>query len=56
MFLKEPVENNNIEYMANSTSTVKTLIGFCAIVTIFSIFFVEPLLNIISYYVQISGY
>ncbi|QDF30257.1 NADH-quinone oxidoreductase subunit NuoN [Halarcobacter anaerophilus] len=56
MFLKEPVENNNIEYMANSTTAVKTLIGFCAIVTIFSIFFVEPLLNIISYYVQISGY
>jgi len=56
MFLKDPVENSGIKYMSNSTNTVKTLIGFCAIATIFSIFFIEPLLNIISYYVQISGY
>lgn len=56
MFLKEPLENQEVKYLANATTPVKTLVGFCAIVTIFSIFFVEPLLNIISYYVQISGY
>ncbi|RXJ66846.1 NADH-quinone oxidoreductase subunit NuoN [Halarcobacter ebronensis] len=56
MFLREPLEDKEVKYMANASNTVKTLIGFCAIVTILSIFFIEPLLNIISYYVQISGY
>lgn len=56
IFLKEPIEENNTKYMTNATTPIKTLIGFCAIVTIFSIFFIEPLLEIISYYVQISGY
>ncbi len=56
MFLKEPIEENEVLYMQNSTKTVKILIGFCAVITILSIFLIEPLLNIISYYVQISGY
>ncbi|WP_320035372.1 NADH-quinone oxidoreductase subunit NuoN [Halarcobacter sp.] len=55
IFLKEPAEDG-IKCMVNATGPVKTVIGFCAIVTILSIFLVEPLLNIISYYVQISGY
>lgn len=55
MFLKEPLEDNQ-QIMANSTSVVKSLIIACAIVTILSIFLIEPLLDIISYYVQISGY
>lgn len=55
MFLKEPVEKE-IKYMTNATTSVKTLVGFCAVVTLLSIFLIEPLLNIISYYVQISGY
>ncbi len=56
MFLKEPLENQNIQYMANATTTVKSLIGVCAIATIFSIFIINPLLEVISYYVQISGF
>ena len=56
MFLKDPIEGNNTKYMTNATTPIKTLIGFCAIVTIFSILLIEPLLEIISYYVQISGY
>lgn len=56
MFLKDPIEGNNTEYMANATTPIKTLVGFCAFLTIFSIFLIEPLLEIISYYVQISGY
>ena len=55
MFLKEPLEEKQ-EIMANSTSVVKTLIIACAIFTILSIFLIEPLLEIISYYVQVSGY
>jgi NADH-quinone oxidoreductase subunit N len=56
IFLKDPIENSNIEYLSNSSTPIKAVIGFCAVVTIISIFFVEPLLEIVSYYVQISGY
>jgi NADH-quinone oxidoreductase subunit N len=56
MFLKEPIEGNEVKYMANATTSIKTVIGFCAIITILSIFMVDPLLEIISYYVQTSGY
>ncbi|PLY06349.1 MAG: NADH-quinone oxidoreductase subunit NuoN [Arcobacter sp.] len=56
MFLKDPIEGNNTKYMTNATTSTKVLIGFCAVVTILSIFLIEPLLEIISYYVQISGY
>lgn len=56
MFLKDPVEGDDVKYMANATTSIKSVIGFCAIVTILSIFLIEPLIEIISYYVQISGY
>jgi len=56
MFLKDPVEGERIEYMTNATTPIKTVIGFCAVAVILSIFMIEPLLEIISYYVQISGY
>ncbi len=56
MFLKDPIEGDEVKYMQNATTPIKTVIGFCAVITILSIFFIEPLLEIISYYVQISGY
>ncbi|WP_072682256.1 NADH-quinone oxidoreductase subunit NuoN [Arcobacter sp. LA11] len=56
MFLKDPIEGANTKYMTNATTPIKVLIGFAAIVTILSIFMIEPLIEIISYYVQISGY
>lgn len=56
MFLKEPLEENTVEYLSNSTTPLRVVIGMCAVFTVISIFFVEPLLEIISYYVQISGY
>jgi NADH-quinone oxidoreductase subunit N len=56
MFLKDPIENSNVKYMENATTPLRVVIGFCAIVTILSIFAIDPLLEIISYYVQISGY
>lgn len=54
MFLKEPVAD--VKYMANATTITKSVIGACAIVTVLSIFFIENLLQIISYYVQVSGF
>ncbi len=56
MFLKDPIEGKTVKYMQNATTPIKTVIGFCAVAVIFSIFLIEPLLEVISYYVQISGY
>lgn len=54
MFLKEPVVE--VDYMANATTITKSVIGACAIITVISIFFIEDLLQFISYYVQVSGF
>jgi len=56
IFLKEPIEGADTKYMQNATTPTKVLVGFAAIITILSIFMIDPLLEIISYYVQISGY
>ena len=56
MFLKEPLPADRIEYLGNANNTIKTVIGISAIVTIGSIFMIEPLLEMITYYVQISGF
>ncbi len=56
MFLHEPKEDDRIEFMGNANNTLKAVIGVAAMVTIGSILFIEPLLQMISYYVQMSGY
>lgn len=56
IFLKEPLEEGTVTYLANVTTPIKVVIGACAVLTILSIFFIDPLLEIISYYVQISGF
>lgn len=54
MFLKEP--QGDVTYMKNETNTTKIMIILCAFFTIISIFFIENLLELVSYYVQISGF
>ncbi len=56
MFLKESTKSEEIKYMQNATILIRIVVGFCAVITILAIFFIEPLLEIISYYIQISGY
>lgn len=56
MFLKDPIKNVEAKYMSNATTPIKVIVGFCAVLTVISIFLVEPLLEIISYYVQTSGF
>lgn len=56
MYLKEPEPDNASLCMANSSSSVKTLIGITAFMTVGSVLFIDPLLDIISMYVEISGY
>jgi len=56
MFLKEPTTEDASLFTTNASTPLKAIIGFAAMVTIFSILFVEPLLNIITKYVSLSGF
>lgn len=56
MFLKDPVENSDEEYLTNASMPLKTIIGATAVVTVFSVFAVNPLLEFITSFVYNSGY
>jgi NADH-quinone oxidoreductase subunit N len=56
MFLKDPRNDDRIEYMGNANNTLRTVVGISALATIGSVIFIEPLLEMIFYFVQISGY
>ncbi|MCD4757901.1 MAG: NADH-quinone oxidoreductase subunit NuoN [Arcobacteraceae bacterium] len=56
MFLKEPREDDRIEFMGNANKPLKTVIGVSAIITVTSIIYIDPLLDMISTYVQMSGF
>ena len=56
MFLKDPQEDDRVEFMGNANNSLKTVVGISAIITITSIFYIDPLLEMISTYVQMSGF
>jgi NADH-quinone oxidoreductase subunit N len=56
MFLRDPLEDDRMEYMGNANNSLKTVIGICAIITITSIIYINPLLEMISTYVKMSGF
>jgi NADH-quinone oxidoreductase subunit N len=56
MFLKDPQDDDRIDFMGNANNTLRTVIGISALATIGSVIFIEPLLDLIFYFVQISGY
>lgn len=56
MFLKDPIKDDRIVYMGNLNSPIKTVVGIAAIVTVVSVFMLDTLISVISYYVQVSGY
>ena len=56
MFLKEPTNDDRIEFMGNANNPLRTVVGISAIVTVTSIFYIDPLLEMISNYVQMSGF
>jgi len=56
MFLKEPVTEDVNLYITNVSTPLKVIVGFAAIVTLFSIVFIEPLLRILTQYVSASGF
>ena len=56
MFLKEPSNDDRIDFMGNANNPLRTVVGISAIITVTSIFYIDPLLEMISTYVQISGF
>ena len=56
MFLKTPTNDDRIEFMGNANNPLRTVVGISAIITITSVFYIDPLLEMISTYVQMSGY
>ena len=56
MFLKEPTQDDRIEFMGNANNPLRTVIGISAILTVTSIIYIDPLLEMISTYVQMSGF
>ncbi len=55
MFLKPPSKNNQAVY-ANQSRALNVSIGFMAISTLLAIFYVQPLMDFITYLVSSSGY
>ncbi len=55
MFMKNPSASKHF-YMMNASLSLKTIIGFAAFVTIFSVMMLNPLMEFISSMVYNSGY
>ncbi|MDD3323533.1 MAG: NADH-quinone oxidoreductase subunit NuoN [Sulfurospirillaceae bacterium] len=56
MFLKEPVANTSAVYETNASTTLKVIVGFATVVTLSAVLFVEPILNIVTKFVILSGF
>jgi len=56
MFLKQPTNDDRVVVMGNANRPLLTVVGISAIVTITSVFYIDPLLEMISTYVQMSGF
>lgn len=55
MFMKEP-ENDGTIYIRNASSSLKTIIGMAAIITITSVLYINPLMSFIGTLVYNSGF
>lgn len=56
MFMKEPMVGYDRFYLMNASLSLKTIIGIAAVGTIFAVFAVNPLLEVITLFVYNSGY
>lgn len=56
MFMYEPTNTDGTLYMKNASVALKTILGFSAFITVFSVVLVMPLLDFITEYVRISGF
>jgi len=56
MFMKDPIAGYDKYYLLNGSLSLKTIVGIAAIATIFAVFAVNPLLEVITVFVYNSGY
>jgi NADH-quinone oxidoreductase subunit N len=56
MFLKAPVDHDTTNYMNNASLSLKTILGISAAVTLLSVFFVNPMMELFTAYVAVSGF
>ncbi len=56
MFLKEPIVNTEKLSMNNENNALRGVILIAALLSLGAIFYIDPLLEVISIYVEISGY
>lgn len=56
MFFHEPENNDGTVYLRNASNALKTVIGISVVFTIFSVFVVNDLFEMILHYVQASGF
>ena len=56
MFLKDPIEGANKKFMQNASTPMKSVIGLCVFLAIVSVLAIEPLLQVITYYVTNAGF
>ena len=56
MFLKDPVTNDGTIYLKNSSTPLKVVLGVAAAGTLLAIFMANPMLEIITEYVKMSGF
>jgi NADH-quinone oxidoreductase subunit N len=56
MFMKDPIEGYQGQYLNNASLSLRTIIGIAAVGTIFAVFAVNPLLNIITRLIETSVY
>jgi len=55
MFLKAPSTSETVVY-ANQSRPLNVVIAMMAVLTILSIFYVQPLMEFVTYLVSASGY
>ena len=56
MFLRDPEEGSKTKFMENASLPMKSAVGLAVFLLLISILLIDPLLNIISFYVSNSGY
>ena len=56
MFLRDPEHNIKVKFMQNATIPMKTVIGMAVFLAVISVLLIDPLLNIIGYYVNSAGF
>ena len=56
MFLRDPEEDSKSKFMQNASLPMKSAVGLAVFLLLISILLIDPLLNIISFYVSNSGY